>query len=56
MCVETHRHAGHSDVVRELVDGTVGLRADNSNLPEGDEAWWTAYRERLEQAARSAAP
>lgn len=54
MCVETHRHAGHSDVVRELVDGTVGLRADNSNLPDGDEAWWTAYRDRLEQAARSA--
>jgi uncharacterized damage-inducible protein DinB len=24
---ETHRHASHADIVRELVDGTVGLRA-----------------------------
>jgi hypothetical protein len=54
MCVETHRHAGHSDIVRELVDGVVGLRADNSNLPDGDEAWWTAYRDTLEQAAKAA--
>jgi hypothetical protein len=54
MCVETHRHAGHSDIVRELVDGTTGLRADNSNLPDGDAAWWASYRDRLEQVARSA--
>ena len=23
---ETHRHAGHADIVRELIDGAVGLR------------------------------
>ncbi|MGZ4506039.1 MAG: DinB family protein [Blastococcus sp.] len=51
---ETHRHAGHADVVRELVDGTAGLRPDNDNLAPGDRAWWGRYRDRLEQAARDA--
>jgi hypothetical protein len=51
---ETQRHAGHADIVRELVDGAVGLRADNSNLPPGDPDWWAAYRERLERAAQEA--
>ncbi len=51
---ETHRHAGHADLVRELVDGAVGWRAGNSNLPEGDADWWSAYRARLEQLAREA--
>ncbi|MCC6495747.1 MAG: DinB family protein [Propionibacteriaceae bacterium] len=51
---ETHRHAGHADLVRELVDGAVGWRAGNSNLPEGDADWWSAYRDRLEQLAREA--
>jgi uncharacterized damage-inducible protein DinB len=53
---ETHRHAGHADIIRELIDGASGWRAGNDNLPEGvDSAWWAAYRERLEQAARGAA-
>jgi hypothetical protein len=53
---ETHRHAGHADVVRELVDGAAGLRADNDNLPPGaDRDWWESYRNRLETAAREAA-
>jgi uncharacterized damage-inducible protein DinB len=51
---ETNRHAGHADLVRELVDGTVGLRADNDNLAPGDAAWWEAYRQTLEQVARAA--
>jgi hypothetical protein len=52
---ETHRHAGHADVVRELIDGTAGLRPGNDNLAPGDEAWWAGYRERLETVAREAA-
>jgi uncharacterized damage-inducible protein DinB len=52
---ETHRHAGHADVVRELIDGSAGLRAGNDNLPDGDPAWWAGYRSRLEAAARRAA-
>ncbi|QYB04308.1 DinB family protein [Rhodococcus sp. USK10] len=51
---ETHRHAGHADIVRELVDGTVGLRADNDNLPTADRTWWENYRARLERMARKA--
>ncbi len=53
---ETQRHAGHADIVRELVDGAVGLRADNDNMAPGDADWWVAYRERLERAAREAGP
>ena len=51
---ETNRHAGHADIVRELIDGAAGLRAGMSNLPDVDEAWWEAYRTRLEQAAQQA--
>ena len=51
---ETHRHAGHADLVRELLDGAAGLRAGGSNLPEQDEAWWRDYRSRLEAAAEAA--
>jgi Protein of unknown function (DUF664) len=54
MIAETDRHAGHADIVRELIDGTVGLRADNDNMVPGDEAWWADYRDRLEQVARAA--
>jgi uncharacterized damage-inducible protein DinB len=52
---ETHRHAGHADIVRELIDGTAGLRADNDNLPDQDDAWWAGYRGRLERVAQEAA-
>jgi hypothetical protein len=54
MIAETHRHAGHADIVRELIDGVVGLRAGNDNMAPGDAAWWESYRSRLEQAAREA--
>lgn len=48
---ELHRHAGHADILRELIDGAAGLVAGNENLPPVDEAWWTAYRDRLERVA-----
>jgi uncharacterized protein DUF664 len=51
---ETERHAGHADIVRELIDGSAGLRAGSSNLPDGDADWWSAYRDRVEQAAKDA--
>jgi Protein of unknown function (DUF664) len=50
-----NRHAGHADIVRELIDGTVGHRVDNTNVPDFDAAWWQAYRDRVEAAARQAA-
>jgi hypothetical protein len=55
MATETHRHAGHAEVVRELVDGAVGVREGNDNMAPGDQAWgWESYRSRLEHAAREA--
>ncbi len=51
MIAETYRHSGHADIVRELIDGEAGLLANNSNLPEGDEAWWSEYRGEVEAAA-----
>ena len=54
MIAETHRHAGHADIVRELVDGAVGLRADNGNMPAGERDWWPDYRDRVQRAAETA--
>ena len=51
---ETNRHAGHADIVRELIDGSAGLRQGNDNMADGDQAWWEEYRDRLEQLARNA--
>ena len=51
MIAETNRHAGHADLVRELIDGSAGLRADAGNLPELDGSWWADYCERLERTA-----
>jgi uncharacterized damage-inducible protein DinB len=54
MIAETHRHAGHADIVRELIDGAVGLREGNDNMARGDWAWWENYRDRLERVAKEA--
>jgi hypothetical protein len=52
---ETQRHAGHADIVRELIDGATGLLKEMDNVPPGDQEWWRGYRDRVEEAARSAA-
>ena len=49
---ETHRHAGHADILRELVDGAAGVHSEYSNLAPGDDDWWHAYRATLERVAR----
>jgi uncharacterized damage-inducible protein DinB len=51
---ETQRHAGHADIVRELIDGAAGLREGNDNLPTLSPDGWADYRDRLEQVARTA--
>jgi hypothetical protein len=51
---ETARHAGHADILREQLDGTTGMRADNLNQEPHDEQWWADYRARVDAAARSA--
>lgn len=51
---DVQRHAGHADIVRELVDGSVGLHQGNDNLPPRERMWWEEYHSRLERVAREA--
>lgn len=51
MVAETNRHAGHADIVRELIDGRAGMRPAATNLPDGGDEWWTSYREKLQRVA-----
>jgi uncharacterized damage-inducible protein DinB len=55
MIAETERHAGHADIVRELIDGAAGLQPGNDNLAPGDAAWWQDHRRRVQEAAEQAA-
>ncbi|MEV4318178.1 DinB family protein [Actinocrispum sp. NPDC049592] len=54
MVAETQRHAGHADIVREMIDGTVGMLQGNDNMPPEDQKWWEDYRDRLEKVAQDA--
>lgn len=45
------RHAGHMDIVREMIDGNVGMRRPGDNMAEVD---WASYRARLEGLADQA--
>jgi uncharacterized damage-inducible protein DinB len=54
MIAETNRHGGHADIVRELIDGAVGLREGGDSMAPADQAWWASYRDRLERAAKEA--
>jgi Protein of unknown function (DUF664) len=54
MVDETARHAGQADIIRELIDGSVGLTKDRTNVMPGDPEQRAAYHERLEDAARAA--
>ena len=51
---EAHRHAGHADIVRELVDGSAGLGDGDDVLSRQDRGWWKGRRDRLEHVARQA--
>ncbi|MGV9528845.1 DinB family protein [Streptomyces cellulosae] len=52
---DTSRHAGHADILREQLDGATGERPGATSIPSDDPAWWAAYRDKLERAAREAA-
>jgi uncharacterized damage-inducible protein DinB len=54
MLAETERHTGQADIVRESIDGAVGVRSDSSNMATDDQAWWADYCQKLEDVARSA--
>ncbi|MET9629408.1 DinB family protein [Lentzea sp. NPDC006480] len=49
--IELHRHAGHADVVRELIDGAVGMQDGNTNMPAVSAGWWAEHHTRLEEIA-----
>jgi hypothetical protein len=51
---ETQRHAGHADIVRELIDGSAGLLEVFDNLQIADRDGWGTFRDRVEAAARVA--
>ena len=51
--VEIARHAGHADIVRELIDGAAG--DNNGELPDQTANQWATYRLQLQQAAVEAA-
>jgi hypothetical protein len=52
MIAETAQHAGHADVVREMIDGAAGADQDDSM----DEEFWRAYVDRVQAAADTFAP
>lgn len=54
MLSETARHAGHADVVRELIDEAAGLHADRPGLPAADPQYWSRLRRQIEESARRA--
>jgi hypothetical protein len=49
MVAETAQHAGHADIIRELIDGTAGAGGDEAL----DEASWRDYLAQIQAAADS---
>ena len=46
--IDTARHAGHADVVREALDGRVGMHPAATSTASGDdEELWRMYRARI---------
>ncbi|HEY5979123.1 MAG TPA: DinB family protein [Microlunatus sp.] len=52
MIAETAHHAGHADIVREMLIGSAATT--DSNLPDWTAKQWAAYRARLEHIAEGA--
>jgi len=55
MTVETARHAGHLDLVREMIDGDAGRHVGDPSFPSDDEIDWPGYVAKVEAAALAAA-
>jgi hypothetical protein len=49
---EVARHAGHADILRELVDGTAGMRPGDGNLPDRTRERLEERRNRIESDAK----
>lgn len=54
VATETHRHAGHADIIREMIDGQTGVWESSPNMPGKSQEWWEAYRSTLERVAKEA--
>ena len=48
---DTQRHAGHADIVRELIDGSVGMLKGNDNLHVRDAGEQRRLHDRVEATA-----
>jgi uncharacterized damage-inducible protein DinB len=55
LLVETARHAGHLDILRELIDGSIGRHPGDGSIPSDGEIDWPAYVGQVEAAAKAAA-
>ncbi|CAL9327206.1 DinB family protein [Streptomyces sp. SudanB182_2057] len=53
---ETSRHAGHADILREQLDGTVGVDGASAAQRERDAVFWANRCLEIERAARAAQP
>lgn len=51
MIAESHRHAGHVDIVREQLDGFIGLRPSAPNIPDLTPGQWKAQHLRMKELA-----
>ena len=51
---ESLRHAGHADIVRELIDGSVGILDGHHNLRVSERALPREFRNQVQDAARLA--
>ncbi|MGH3446788.1 MAG: DinB family protein [Nocardioidaceae bacterium] len=50
---EVQRHAGHADLIRELIDGQSGKQPDERDLPNLNATQWQERRDLIEQVART---
>jgi hypothetical protein len=53
---ETHRHAGHADILREQLDGSVGFDTETISSAPTDADFWETHRATIEQSAKEADP
>jgi hypothetical protein len=53
MLAETEQHAGHADIVRELIDGRVGNTEDQLG---DDAAFWNRFTSQIQEAAAEFRP
>lgn len=51
LSIEVARHAGHIDILREMLDGRIGTGEKRTNLPFNDEHMWSSHVETLREVA-----